>query len=123
MNITYNEYHSELRDIAECIFEEAKKDNYCKGEDFDLEQIQEDINDSRLHETIDGHQWIIYTAYHLDIIQHSDNSDYMQDNFGDECLGHALSDGISSLHQAIAFWALYADVQDKLNDLYKTIVD
>ena len=106
------EYWNEVNEIADIIACESMQE--C---DNDREQAEELINDSRLHETIDGHQWVIYYSYNLDVIKHSDNADYMQDNFGAECIAASLeSGGIDGLHTAMAFWALYADVQDLISD-------
>lgn len=113
MSITYNEYWKEVSATAECILKESLADN-----DNNLEQAQEEINDSRLHETIDGHQWIIYTTYNLSVILHSTNCDYYIDNFGKEAAGESLESGVDVLHLHIAFWAFYADVQEKLEGLY-----
>ena len=105
------EYWKEVKDIADIIVCEAMQDN-----DNDREAAEEDINDSRLHETIDGHQWIIYYSYNLDVIKYSDNEDYYSDNFGGEALASSLEEGgLDTLHCHIAFWALYADVQDMIN--------
>lgn len=107
-NITNTEYWIEVESIANCIATEAMQS--CDNERDEAEEL---INDTLLHETIDGHQWIIYNAYNLDVIQHTDNEDYMIDNFGSECAGEELKqNGLSGLHTAVAFWALYADVQD-----------
>ena len=108
--ITYQEYWAEVESIAENMVDEEMSWN-----DNDRDVAEEAINDHTLHETIDGHQWVIYYAYNLDVIRHSDNEDYMNENFGSEALSSALeSGGLNSLHTAIAFWALYADVSEKL---------
>ena len=119
MSISNRDYWVEVRSIAAGIAEEAVEQ--AKDNDPDLEQddvkeaAEEIINDTLLHETIDGHEWIIYTAYHLPILQWTDNADYMVDNLGgaDDVL---KSSGVDGLHQALAFWALYADVQECIDD-------
>ena len=113
-NLTSNEYWTEINSIAENMVEE------CMDEcDNDREQAEELINDSRLHETIDGHQWVIYYAYSLDVISNSDNEDYYANNFGAESLAASLEQGgLDTLHTHIAFWCMYADVQDKLDSAF-----
>lgn len=115
MNST--EYWTEINSIAASIATE------CMDEcDNDRDKAEELINDSRLHEEIDSHQWVIYYSYNLDVIQHSDNSDYMTDKFGNDYAGQILADkGLNDLHTAIAFWCMHADVQDKLSDALDTI--
>ena len=91
--------------------------------DNDRDEAEELINDSLLRETIDGHEWIIYYSYNLDVIQHSDNEDYMIDNFGIDEAGFILKDkGLSGLHSAIAFWALYADRITSYNVCYTKLL-
>jgi len=116
-NITSVEYWKEVSEIAKTIAQEAME--HC---DNDRDEADELINDSLLHETIDGHEWIIYYSHNLDVIQHSDNEDYMIDNFGIDEAGSILKDkGLSGLHSAIAFWALYADVSDQISDCLDNI--
>ncbi len=77
----------------------------------------EDLNDY-LFETIDSSEYAIYNYYHLPIIQFSDNEDYYIDNFGSDDAANVLKDkGLTGLHAAIAFWAFYADVSDKISEL------
>ena len=110
--ITSAQYYNEVNTLAKIIAEEAMQQSGNNRSD-----AEELINDTLLHETIDGHQWIIYYAYNLDVYQHSDNSSYLIDNFGNEETGTILQEnGIDGLHCALAFWALYADVQEKISD-------
>ena len=111
-NITSSQYWNEVQSIAVSIAEDAM--SYCDNNRKDAEEL---IIDSLLHETIDGHQWIIYYAYNLDVYQHSDNSDYYIDNFGGDDAAYVLKEkGLDGLHQVLAYWSLYADVQDKISE-------
>ena len=113
-NITHNEYWTEINSIAAELVSEA-----MESTDNDKEAAEEEINDYRLHETIDGHQWVIYYAYNLDVIGYSDNEDYMSDNFGAEALAASLEQGgLSTLHTHIAYWCMYADVQEQLENAF-----
>ena len=77
--LTYNEYWTEIKGIASNLVCEALQsveiDNNNEPMDFDdkKEQAMDLINDSLLHETIDGHQWVIYYAYNLDVIKIADH--------------------------------------------------
>lgn len=118
-NITSSEYWVEVESIAKELVSEAMNQH-----DNDRKQAEELIQDSRLHETIDGHQWIIYYAYNLSVMEHSLNDTYCADNFGDEELENALKKGgINQIHAVIAFWALYADVQEKLSDAMDSYIE
>ena len=115
-NITEKEYWTEIESIAKNLIEEALDQSDSK------EEAEELINDSLLHQTIDGHQWVIYYAYNDDVIAYSNNDDYFIDNFGQEEAGELLKNrGLLDLHTAIAFWALYADVQNELNEQLENI--
>ena len=112
--LSHNEYWTEINSLAENMVSE------CMDEcDNDREASEELINDSRLHETIDGHQWVIYYAYNDDVIKHSDNDEYYTDIYGKEDIGTIVSEqGLDSFKTIVAFWAMYADVQDKLSDAF-----
>lgn len=117
--MNYQDYYSEVNEIAEALVSEAMAEY-----DNDAEQAMETIVDSRLHETIDGHQWIIYYNYNLSIIKHSNNEDYMINNMGLDSAGEALQrGGLNGLHQSVAYWALYADVYELLQDKMDEYVD
>ena len=91
----------------------------------DLESLADnDFNDydfeDRLLQIVDGSQYAIWTYYHLQILASSENADYGMDsgiigNFSDY-------DDFSGICQAMAFWAIYADIQDHLTeDLFEAI--
>ncbi len=94
-----SEYWAEVRSLAENIVEEAAD-----------QDLNEEEKEQYLWETIDGHEWIIYTAYHYDIMKHSPNDGYSAENFGAESI---IKDGTLNT-AAIAFGALYADVSERL---------
>ena len=112
-NITSSsQYWIEVQSLAVAIAEDAM--SQC---DNSREEAEELINDSLLFETIGAHQWIIYNAYNLELLQYSDNSDRYVDEFGTEDAAIVLKEsGLDGLHQALAFWALYADVQEKIEE-------
>lgn len=62
-----------------------------------------------LHETIDGHQWVIYTGYNLDVLRHSGNDSAAWDE------GLAQScDSWGSVLACAAFCAMQRDILDEL---------
>lgn len=115
--LTNQEYWNEVNATAENIVESAFDNLQYDGiESPTSEQVYDSIFDSVLHETVDSHQWVICTAYHLPILQHTDNAEYMVDNFGGDMVKHTVKEsGIDGLHQALAYWALYADVADRID--------
>ena len=115
-NLTNQEYWTEVNSTASYVIYLAIECLECDMEEVTTDNIQDRINDSILHEQIDSHQYAIYNAYHLPILQYSDNAEYMVDNFGGESVEHAMKQGVSSLFAEMAFWAFYADVSDLLTE-------
>jgi len=108
-NLTNTEYWKEIKSITDNLASEAmaENDNY-------RDAAEEYINDVALHETIDGHQWVIYYAYNLPVLEHSNNTYYAEEQ---GLIGETpLENGLNSFHTMLAFWAMYADVQEYLSD-------
>lgn len=113
--ITKNEYWDEVRSLARGVCEDT-------FDGCDTKADYEDTLSEMLFEAIDGHQWVIYYAYNLPVLQLSDNAEYMIDNFGEDSVTDSLKrGGLSGLHTALAFWAMYADVQEEIHDVADTI--
>lgn len=110
--ITRTAYYDEIRSIADNLAVEALADN-----DWDRDAAMYDITDSRLHETIDGHQWVIYTSYNMDVLRNSDSADAYIDNFGaDDAASVSKKRGIDGLHAVMAYCAMERDVNVILSD-------
>ena len=90
----YGEYHKEIEALAE---EAAKR--IRAGED------QGDV----VHELVDGHQWVIYTARNYEVMAQSpvDAFDAYKDDFGENlpssavgayiCMEHDVNDRLSRM--------------------------
>ena len=115
-NLTNQFYINEVNATASYVIELAIESLQCDNEEITMDNIYERINDCILSQTIDSHQYAIYNAYHLPILQYSDNAEYMVDNFGGESVEHVMKQGVSSLFAAMAFWAFYADVNDEITE-------
>lgn len=105
-DMTRSEYWAEVRSLAQSIREDAieRWDN-GNGDDWD-EALSE-----AMYEAVDGHQWVIYTAYNFDVLRFSENEGYSVENFGIETV---VSDG--AIHWAmLAYGALYGDVCDTID--------
>lgn len=89
--ISQRDYACEIADIArECTLNALEYDR--------------DIHDV-LHETIDGHQWVIYNWAHDWVLRWSDNSTALFDE-----LGPQTAEDWSTLRMRGAYMAMYADV-------------
>ena len=99
-----NEYHEEIARLAEWISDnrpaalggEGVASEY--GADYDAHDA--------LHETLDGHGWVIYTYQARKVIAHSDNPDFMMDEFGADAGGDMFD-------ERRAYWAMYADIMEQ----------
>ena len=116
------EYYKEINEIAENLVSEVAEEIKADHDICDLDDaISDIIFDSRLHETIDGHQWVIYYAYHQDVLHHSSNTEYGLDeglivwNSGESSYGE--------LTTALTYWAMYADVSELISDKIEEYVD
>ena len=116
--ITYTQYWQEIRDLARQIAAEAMEQ--CDNDRDCAEEKAQEL----AHEIIDGHEWVIYTANNLQVLQHSNNSDYFVDNFGEEAAGLILSErGIDGLHNVLAYGAMLGDVSENLESAFDEIED
>ena len=86
--MTYQEYWAEIRDLAVSVTKEARE------YDRDISEV--------LHETIGGHEWVIYTYRAQLVIAESPNCGAWEDIYGSEYPGDSVR----------AFWAMHADVTD-----------
>lgn len=75
--------------------------------------IDRDDLETWLHETIDGHGDVIYTARAMEVCRQSRNDGAYFDEFGDE---GAVSDGGIEWSK-LAYCALMADVREELSDV------
>ena len=94
--ITYSEYRQEIKALARSIEEECREYGREAG----------DV----LHETIDGHQWVIYTHHARTVLQMSDNDEAVFDG-----LWHQEWSGWGEAFTRGAFFAMYEDVAEELD--------
>lgn len=90
--MTASEYWEEIEALAKSIPREARE----RGDD------PSDV----LHETIDGHQFVIYTAEAREVLAHSPNDSAIFDEMGEQ----TVSDWGTIFSQA-AYFAMCADVR------------
>ena len=98
-NITAAEYAIEIESLATDIRDEAA-------------EYSRDLHEA-LHETIDSHEWVIYTSYHKDVLYLSQNSDAAEEGFGAEGL---IKDGEIN-YALMVFCAMERDVFEAIGKL------
>jgi hypothetical protein len=94
---TSEEYYAQCRAIAEECCEEAEGD-------------ENDAAD-KVHEVVDGHEWIIYTFYNGIVLEHSRNDGAHFENFGP-----LEADGYSDAMVKMAYAAMSQDVMEYLSE-------
>lgn len=99
-DVTSQDYWTEIGELARSITAEARANDY-------------DLHDS-CHETIDGHQWVIYTAYNFDVAKHSPNDGAWTDLYG----GGDVPENFDAVR---AFCAMQQDVMEH-SDFGKCLV-
>lgn len=87
-------------------------DNNPNGEGWaaDYDNQQTDMRQA-LHETIDGHRFIIYYSKAQDVMRYTDNTDAYQDVTGDDMPANT---GFLDLCCKLACWAMTQDVTDRI---------
>jgi len=113
LEFTSTEYHREISDLADDLYSEALEQN-----DNDHDMAIEAIHDHLLHEIVDGHQWVIYTYSNELVEQFSANAEAFKDYYDNESIGALVADqGLDALKPIIAYFAMYQDIIDHLNEL------
>lgn len=113
IGFTSYEYHQEIKDLASALYQDALAEN-----DNDLELAEDAIYDYMLHDTIDGHQWVIYTYSNELIARFSDNAEAYRECYSNEDIGRIVTDqGLEGMKPIIAYWAMQYDVSEALYEL------
>ena len=114
MDITQSSYTQEIKDIAGELVNEAMTEH-----DNDQDIASDQIHDYMLHETIDGHGWVIYTYKASLVADYSDNYEAYQDVYDNESIGDIVSKGgLDAMIPVIAYFAMYQDVSETLEDAF-----
>ena len=113
LEFTSTEYYREISDLADDLYSEALDQN-----DNDHDLAVEAIHDRLLPETVDGHQWVIYTYSNELVERFSANAEAFKDCYDNESIGALVADqGLDALKPIIAYFAMYQDISDRLNEL------
>lgn len=96
--ITYSDYWTTVTEVADYLAEIVQTSEEIK-EDFCL------FYDT-IHETVDAHQWVIYTFYNAQIMSYTDSPDAIFD------MGIGVPEGAESWTDIVLGFAFYAFYQD-----------
>jgi len=111
-SLTSTEYDNEIKELAADIWEEAL--SQAEGDTGEAEQLAYELT----HEWVDGHQWIIYTSYHKDVLAFTENEGAYKDVYCNDDLGAILCEGgMDKLHTIMAYFAMQTDVLQALSEI------
>lgn len=106
-----HDYFKYVEDLAKDILDEAIKE--VGPDKDDVEYWVERESYDKVHEAVDGSQWVIYTRLAMKVLLYSNNDGY---GFEEGLLDTSKwKDGID--YSAVAFWAMRQDVQERLTEL------
>lgn len=94
--LTEKEYWDEIKSIVDSVISESKE----------YDQDREDT----LWETIDGHQWVIYTFYNYQVLSISPNAGYAVEEWGTDGI---VTDGYLDTAR-LTFGAMLADCHEEM---------
>jgi hypothetical protein len=102
MSITYREYWTEVDRLAEELSStpEELEESYGSDDAYEI-----------LNQMIDSHEFIIYTAKALKVMEYTDNDDAYFEEMG----GPPQVDSFSSLLPPLAYFAMQADVLNRMS--------
>lgn len=106
IGVSYFDYWQQIREIAT----RAAVVRLLDGDDYEY-----------LHNTVDGHQFVIYTGKALCVLMHTSNDNAYFDDFGP--LSELKVTDVSTLYTQIAYAAMTADIhgQDPDPDVTVTL--
>jgi hypothetical protein len=104
--ISQVEYWRQIKAIAKDCKREAKE----KGQSKDA---WEERANELVHETVDGHMWIIYTWCYPWVLMHTRNEDALFEDFGP-----TEAKDYSSIMQKMAYCAMEKDVLTELSEQF-----
>jgi hypothetical protein len=98
--ITYQQYWKQVSAIVKDVIDEMKEQDEDRDWAIDY-----------LHQTVDGHEWVIYTWANPYVLIHSQNEDALFDD-----MGATEATSYSEIMMKMAFYALYADCAQELEE-------
>ena len=102
--MTQQEYWNEIIRLAKWLSDNRPAE--LGGEGVTADYGEDADRHDAMHETLDGHEFVIYTYKARQVIWFSDNPAYMMDEFGPDCFGDMFD-------ERRAYWAMMQDIIDR----------
>jgi hypothetical protein len=118
VTVTEASLNEECERIAKDIFEEVFKGrDFPEDRDDDPEDWRDDMYE-RAQEDVDGHQWIIYSRYPLEMLL-TCNTDNGEETY--EQMGYSADDDatLNTTATRIAFWEMLSRVEQEIENLIR----
>ena len=113
--ISSSEYYNECQSIVQDLLEDVVEREGWRDKDK-CDTVNAVIE--QLFEVLYCHEWIIYTCYHLQILQISSNNEELIDSQGEEAAVCILKErGLHGLYCALAHAAMYQDCSEYCNEV------
>lgn len=113
--MTQADYNTEIEGLASNIAEELIEEHGSREE-------AEDYVYDRIHEIIDGHQWVIYYAYNDEVLRFSGNDDAYLDVYDNEGIGQIVTEhGLDHVGMVRAYFAMSQDVSEGMERAFNDI--
>ena len=120
-HITLHDLRTEVEDLVKAAIEE------CMTEVSDVDDLRGKVFD-RLHETVDGHAWVIYYSKAHDVVHAVRNDSRWYDeayarltDTGGNVIGE--DEDIGSLETRLAYWVLMTGVENAYEDTLSTVIE
>lgn len=111
-DITQQSYNKKIKDLAYDLAHELLE------EYGDREEAEENAYD-RIHETVDGHQWVIYTYKAGLVSDLSDNAEAWLDCYDGDSIANIIKEqGMDGLKPIIAYFAMTQDISEAMKDAF-----
>ena len=114
-DITQQSYTKEITDLAYDIATELL-------DEHDSREEAEEAAYDRIHETVDGHEWVIYTYQAGLVPDFSSNYDAYRDCYCNEDIGAIVSEkGLDAVKPVIAYFAMTQDISEQMEQAFDAV--
>ena len=110
--MNYDEYTTTMYSLIDSVYEEFKRD--------DTQELSDIV-----HETVDGHQWVIYYAQALDLVsfvRRIDFDEYVEAQSILEDIGELTAD-LDTLASQLAYWIMYNNIYGAVQERLEAEVE
>ena len=110
--LSRKDYQTEINELAHDIWNEA-----LESGSNDTDEAQ-DLTYGIVQEVVGGHRWANSQAFHLSLLQYTNNYDSFLNIFDFEFAGSMVArQGVAALHSSMVHHAMTQDIQDAIYEV------